>query len=82
MAATAVLECEKATSLAELFSVELKFTIDILNNCFSNRIKPNFLELSDVKRRDFIEKNKHLPETNCFVCGFLVDVNVSGEKNG
>ena len=31
-AATAVLACEKSTSLAELFSVELKFTINTLNN--------------------------------------------------
>ena len=39
---TAVLVVEKATSLTELFSVELKFTIDTLNNWFSYRIKPKY----------------------------------------
>lgn len=41
---------EKCTSLSELFSVELKFTIDILNDWFSNIIKPKFFELSDIKK--------------------------------
>ena len=72
---------EKATSLTELFSVKLKFTIDTLNNWFSNRIKPKFLELSDVKRKDFIEKNKLLPESTCCICGFLLDINAPGEKH-
>ena len=35
-AATAVLTREKFTSLSELFSVELKFTIDTLNSWFSH----------------------------------------------
>ena len=35
-AATAVLAREKSTSLSELFSVELKFTIDTLNCWFSH----------------------------------------------
>ena len=38
------------------------------------------LELSDVKRRDLIKKNKILTETTCCICGFLVDVNASSEK--
>ena len=80
-AAAAVLASVKATSLAELFSIELKFTIDTLSNWFSNRIKPKFLELIDVKRQDFIEKNKLLPETTCCICRFLVDVNMSDLKN-
>ena len=42
---------EKATSFSELFSVELKFTIDTLNNWFSNRIKPKFLEVSNVQQK-------------------------------
>ena len=79
-AATAVLDCEKPTSLAELLSIELKFTIDTLNNWFSNRIKPKVLELGDVKRKDFIEKNKLLPETTCCICGFPLDINAPGEK--
>ena len=37
---------EKSTSLAELFSIELKFTIDTLNNWFSNTIKLKLAFLS------------------------------------
>lgn len=40
-AVSAVLAREKSTSLAEIFSVELKCTIDTLDNWFSNTIKPN-----------------------------------------
>ena len=49
--ASAVLAREKSTSLAELFSVELKFTIDILNHWFFNVIKPKFFELNDIKKK-------------------------------
>ena len=41
-AADAVLAREKSTSVAALFSVELKFTIDTLNALFSDTIKSNF----------------------------------------
>ena len=41
-ATTAVLAREKSTSLAELFSVELKFTADTLYNWFTNTIKAKF----------------------------------------
>ena len=41
-AASAVLAREKSTFLDELFSVALKFTIDTLNDWFSNIIKPFF----------------------------------------
>ena len=75
-AATAVLAREKATSLAELVSVKLKFTIDAVN------IWVFFLELTDVKRKDFIKKNRLLPDTTCCICGFLVDIDATGEKNG
>ena len=71
---------EKASPLAELFSVKMKLTIDILNNWFSIRIKSKFLELSDIERKHFIDKNPFTPETVCCICGFLVDVNTSGEK--
>ena len=81
-AATTVLAGEKATSPAELFSAELKFTIDTLNNWLSNRIKPKFLELIDIKRKHFIEKNSLTPETVCCICRFVVDANTSGKKNG
>ena len=71
---------EKASPLAELFSVKMKLTIDILNNWFSIRIKSKFLALSDIERKHFIEKNPLTPETVCCICGLLVDVNTSGEK--
>ena len=41
-AASAVLAREKSTFLAELFSVELKFTIDTLKAWFRKIIKPKF----------------------------------------
>ena len=43
-AASAVLVQEKSTSVAELFSVELKFTIDTLKAWFGKIIKPKFLK--------------------------------------
>ena len=42
--ASAALAREKSTSLAELFSVELRFTIDTLSDWFSNIIKSKLLE--------------------------------------
>ena len=60
-AATALLAREKSTSLAELFSVELKFTIDTLNSCFSNTIKAKFLDLDDIKKQVFIKENPFVP---------------------
>ena len=50
-AASAVLAQEKATSLAELFSVELKFTVDTLNEWFSIIIKPKFFEIDSIKKQ-------------------------------
>ena len=48
--ASAVASREKCTSLAEMFSIELTFTIDTLKYWFSILIKPNFLELDYVKK--------------------------------
>ena len=61
-AASAVLAREKSTSLAELFSVELKFTIDTLNAWFSNTIKSKFFDVNDIKKQIFIKKKK---KSNC-----------------
>ena len=41
-AADAVLGREKAASLDEMFSVELKFIVDTLPECFSKILKPKF----------------------------------------
>ena len=48
---SAVLVREETTSLAELLSVELEFTIDTLNDWFSNIINPTFLEINDIKKQ-------------------------------
>ena len=51
--ASAVLAHEKLTSLAELFSVELKFTVDTLKDWFSRIIKPKFFEIDAVEKQKF-----------------------------
>ena len=52
----------------------------MLNYCFSKLIKPKFLELSDIKKQDFVKENPLIPsETTCGICGFLLDTKASGE---
>ena len=66
---------EKSTSLAELFSIELKFTVDTLNDWFSNTIKPKFLEPNDIKKHIFTKENPIVSsKTISSICGFLIDV--------
>ena len=78
-AASAVLACEKSISLAELFSVELKFNVDTLNEWFSNIIKPKFFELDDIKKQIFLKKNPiDQSKTICSICGFLLNVDGEG----
>ena len=80
-AADAVLAREKCTSLAELFSVELKFTFDTLNDWSSNTTKPKFYELSDIKKSVFVKENPIvLSETICCICVFLLDVGATGKQ--
>ena len=77
-----MLGLEKSTSLAELFSVELKFTIDTLNDWFSDVIKPKFFELNDIKKQIFIKENPIVPsKTTCSICGFLLDVEADSEEH-
>ena len=65
--------------MTELFSADLKFTINILNNWFSSTIKPKFLELHDNRKYLFIKENPLIPsETTCAICGFLLDVEANG----
>ena len=47
---------EKSSSLAELFSIELKFTIDALKDWFNRIIKPKFFELDCIKKQNGEEK--------------------------
>ena len=71
---------EKSTFLAELFSVELKFTMDVLNDWFSDTIKPKFLDVNDIKKQIFVKENPTIPsKTTCSICGFLLDVQARGE---
>ena len=73
-AASAVLACEKSTSLAELFSVELKFTVDTLNEWFSRIIKPKFFELDNIKKQIYLKENPMVrSETKYSICGFPID---------
>ena len=75
-----MLASEKSTSLAELFSVELKFTIDTLNAWFSNTIKLKFLDVNDIKKQVLIKENPIVAsKTICSICGFLLDVRACGE---
>lgn len=72
-AASAVLYREKCTSLAELFSIELKFTIDTLKAWFDN-IKPNFFELDWEKKRDWRKKNPLTETIVCIICNLPLDI--------
>ena len=74
-AASAMLARKKSTSPTELFSVKLKFTIDPLNDWFSNTIKPKFLYVNHIKKQIYIRENPIVPsKTTCSICGFLLDV--------
>ena len=74
-ATSAVLACEKSTSLAQLFSVELKFTVDTVNDWFSRIIKPNFFETDDIKKQIYKKENPIVSsKTICSICDFLLDV--------
>ena len=52
-AALAVENKKENTSLAEMFSIELKFTVDCIKFWFEKNLKQN--ELDAVKRNQFIE---------------------------
>ena len=70
-AAMRVLYKENAVALAELFALELKFTIDTLVNWFNSTIKTKFLELDNFQKQAFMEKNPlDLAKTTCSICGF------------
>ena len=70
---------EKSTFLAELFSVELKFTVNTLNDWFSNTIKLKFFELNDIKKQIFTSENPVVSsKTISSICGFLLDVKQEG----
>ena len=81
-AAMSVLTREKSCSLSELFSVELKSTIDTLNKSFSTIIKPKCLEEADIEKQTFIKENLLIPsKTSCYIFGILLDVEPCGEHD-
>ena len=66
---------EKSTSLAELFSVELKFIVDTSNDWFSRIIKSKLFELDDIKKHIFFKENPIADsKITCSICHFLLDV--------
>ena len=78
-AANAVLACEKSTLLAELFSVELKFTVYTLSDWFSSILKSKFLEVDTIKKQSCKKENPiDKQKAICSICGFLLDVSSGG----
>ena len=55
---------EKYTSLAEMFSIELKFTIDTLKSWFNKITKPKFFEV-DYNKKESWRKKKSPNYQNC-----------------
>ena len=81
-AATSVLTREKSSSLSELFSVELKFTIDTLNKSFSTIIKPKFLQKPGIKKQTFNKENLLISsKTGCYIYGISLDTEACGEHD-
>ena len=64
-AAFAVLNREKNTALAEMFSIELKFTTDWLKFWFNKNKK--ILEMNNEEILNFIES---APKNDCCLCDF------------
>ena len=64
-AASAVLAHEKSTSLAELFSVELKFAINTLKYWSLRIIKPKFFEIDSARKN--LGKITHWTRIHCVV---------------
>ena len=72
-AASAVSSREKCPSLAEMFSIELKFTIDTLKDWFSKLIKSKFFELDYEKKQYWKKHNPVTDSTKCSICNFPLD---------
>lgn len=73
-AATAVLDRNKKTALAELFSVELNFTIDTLKEWFNRIIKPKFCELDSLEKLHFRRQNPINDTSVCCIYDFPLSV--------
>ena len=73
-AALSVKQKEKNTALAEMFSVELKFTIDCLKSWFQKNHK--ILEIGLDQKLEFIRKNPVKKDSLCCLCDFPIDPKV------
>ena len=72
-AASDVANRKKCTSLAEMFSIELKFIIDTLKGWFDKLIKPKFFELDFDKKQYWKKHNPLTDSTACSICDFPLD---------
>ena len=72
----AVFARQKSTSIADLFSNELKLGMELLKAWFYNRIKSKFVELDYIRRQNYRKANPVVPsETTCSICRVLLDEN-------
>ena len=69
---------EKMTSLAEMFSIELKFTIDTLKQWFDKRKRTEFLERDDEVKHYFKIQNPITDKTLCSICDFPLEPKAKG----
>ena len=76
-ASSSVHNREKNTALAEMFSIELKFTVDCVKFWFSENDK--VLELDVDYKQEFKDNNVLTAETLCCICDFPIN---SRAKNG
>lgn len=72
-AASAVSSRKNCTYLAEMFSVELKFTIDTLKAWFTKLIKPKSFELDYDKKEQWKKQNPLTDSIICSICYFPLD---------
>ena len=73
-AAFSVQNREKNTALADMFSIELKFTVDCLKSWFSKKHK--VLDIEIDQKTEFIKKNPPKKEDLCCLCDFPIDPRV------
>ena len=72
-AASVVAFREKCTSLAEMFCIELKFTIDTLKFWFNKIIRPIFFELDYSQKESFKRDNPITKNTLYSICEFPIN---------
>ena len=63
----AVKNKKDSSALAEIFSIELKFTIDCLKFWYNRNLKQ--IELDEYLNDEFI---KNIPKKTCCTCDFLI----------